>query len=122
MFLSVFARAAVFTMPFPIAARKFISAVSITSTPYHKRAHAAGSILCSDVYVLTILPPVSLTPHAVACLDAIVLWDWALGLPREWRFVRRRAVAQRRWTELQAHIQIWKTQWTPVKVAYLFCR
>ncbi|KIP10082.1 hypothetical protein PHLGIDRAFT_272630 [Phlebiopsis gigantea 11061_1 CR5-6] len=34
---------------------------------------------------------------------AIVLWDWALGLPREWRF-------------------IWKTSWTPVKIAYLFCR
>ncbi|KAI0078865.1 hypothetical protein K474DRAFT_1659786 [Panus rudis PR-1116 ss-1] len=34
---------------------------------------------------------------------AVVLWDWALGLPREWRF-------------------IWKTSWTPVKMAYLFCR
>ncbi|GJE87697.1 hypothetical protein PsYK624_037800 [Phanerochaete sordida] len=35
--------------------------------------------------------------------DAVVVWDWALSLPREWRF-------------------IWKTQWTPVKIAYLFCR
>ncbi|CAL1694094.1 unnamed protein product [Somion occarium] len=34
---------------------------------------------------------------------AVVVWDWALGLPREWRF-------------------IWKTRWTPVKIAYLFCR
>ncbi|KAJ8593213.1 hypothetical protein M405DRAFT_786229 [Rhizopogon salebrosus TDB-379] len=34
---------------------------------------------------------------------AVVVWDWAISLPREWRF-------------------IWKTGWTPVKVAYLFCR
>ncbi|OBZ68376.1 hypothetical protein A0H81_11628 [Grifola frondosa] len=34
---------------------------------------------------------------------AVVVWDWAFGLPREWRF-------------------IWKTDWTPVKIAYLFCR
>ncbi|RPD65011.1 hypothetical protein L227DRAFT_607613 [Lentinus tigrinus ALCF2SS1-6] len=34
---------------------------------------------------------------------AIVVWDWFFGLQREWRF-------------------IWKTNWTPVKVAYLFCR
>lgn len=34
---------------------------------------------------------------------AVVLWDWVISLPREWRF-------------------IWKTNWTPVKVAYLFCR
>ncbi|KAF8215851.1 hypothetical protein K438DRAFT_1914743 [Mycena galopus ATCC 62051] len=35
--------------------------------------------------------------------DAVVIWDWLLSLTREWRFV-------------------WKTHWTPVKVAYLFCR
>ncbi|KII93599.1 hypothetical protein PLICRDRAFT_131547 [Plicaturopsis crispa FD-325 SS-3] len=34
---------------------------------------------------------------------AVVLWDWVISLPREWRF-------------------IWKTHWTPVKMAYLFCR
>ncbi|KAJ7610802.1 hypothetical protein FB45DRAFT_941665 [Roridomyces roridus] len=34
---------------------------------------------------------------------AVVIWDWLISLPREWRFV-------------------WKTHWTPVKVAYLFCR
>ncbi|KAK0505698.1 hypothetical protein EDD18DRAFT_2508 [Armillaria luteobubalina] len=34
---------------------------------------------------------------------AVVLWDWLISLPREWRFV-------------------WKTHWTPVKIAYLFCR
>ncbi|KAG2756463.1 hypothetical protein P692DRAFT_20791363 [Suillus brevipes Sb2] len=34
---------------------------------------------------------------------AVVVWDWAISLPREWRF-------------------IWKTHWTPVKTAYLFCR
>ncbi|KAL0951588.1 hypothetical protein HGRIS_008269 [Hohenbuehelia grisea] len=34
---------------------------------------------------------------------AVVLWDWVTTLPREWRFV-------------------WRTHWTPVKVAYLFCR
>lgn len=34
---------------------------------------------------------------------AVVIWDWAISLPREWRF-------------------IWKTHWTPVKTAYLFCR
>ncbi|KAJ3558974.1 hypothetical protein NM688_g620 [Phlebia brevispora] len=34
---------------------------------------------------------------------AVSVWDWGLCLPREWRF-------------------IWKTRWTPVKIAYLFCR
>ncbi|KAJ7897203.1 hypothetical protein B0H14DRAFT_2494963 [Mycena olivaceomarginata] len=34
---------------------------------------------------------------------AVVIWDWLISLPREWRFV-------------------WKTHWTPVKMAYLFCR
>ncbi|KAF9245825.1 hypothetical protein BU15DRAFT_40889 [Melanogaster broomeanus] len=34
---------------------------------------------------------------------AVVVWDWIISLPREWRF-------------------IWKTSWTPVKLAYLFCR
>ncbi|KAJ7170206.1 hypothetical protein C8R46DRAFT_1350082 [Mycena filopes] len=34
---------------------------------------------------------------------AVVIWDWLISLPREWRFV-------------------WKTHWTPVKIAYLFCR
>ncbi|KAJ7293003.1 hypothetical protein C8J57DRAFT_1267847 [Mycena rebaudengoi] len=34
---------------------------------------------------------------------AVVIWDWVISLPREWRFV-------------------WKTHWTPVKIAYLFCR
>ncbi|TFK30935.1 hypothetical protein FA15DRAFT_580312, partial [Coprinopsis marcescibilis] len=36
-------------------------------------------------------------------LDAVVLWDWIISLPREYRFV-------------------WRTRWTPVKLAYLFCR
>ncbi|PFH52225.1 hypothetical protein AMATHDRAFT_57149 [Amanita thiersii Skay4041] len=34
---------------------------------------------------------------------AVVIWDWIISLPREYRF-------------------IWKTHWTPVKIAYLFCR
>ncbi|KAL0581040.1 hypothetical protein V5O48_000933 [Marasmius crinis-equi] len=34
---------------------------------------------------------------------AVVIWDWLVSLTREWRY-------------------IWKTHWTPVKVAYLFCR
>ncbi|OAX32857.1 hypothetical protein K503DRAFT_701389 [Rhizopogon vinicolor AM-OR11-026] len=34
---------------------------------------------------------------------AVVVWDWVISLPREWHF-------------------IWKTNWTPVKIAYLFCR
>ncbi|KAG1904735.1 uncharacterized protein F5891DRAFT_1012571 [Suillus fuscotomentosus] len=34
---------------------------------------------------------------------AVIVWDWAVSLPREWTF-------------------IWKTHWTPVKTAYLFCR
>ncbi|KAH7916463.1 hypothetical protein BJ138DRAFT_1108826 [Hygrophoropsis aurantiaca] len=37
------------------------------------------------------------------CMYAVVLWDWVISLPREWRF-------------------IWRTHWTPVKIAYLFCR
>ncbi|KAF8482046.1 hypothetical protein DFH94DRAFT_734697 [Russula ochroleuca] len=36
-------------------------------------------------------------------IDTVVLWDWIISLPREWQY-------------------IWKTSWTPVKVAYLFCR
>ncbi|KAF8899020.1 hypothetical protein BD779DRAFT_53747 [Infundibulicybe gibba] len=35
--------------------------------------------------------------------NAVVIWDWIISLPREWRFV-------------------WRTHWTPVKMAYLFCR
>ncbi|KAF8910175.1 hypothetical protein CPB84DRAFT_1672890 [Gymnopilus junonius] len=35
--------------------------------------------------------------------DAVVLWDWIISLPREYNFV-------------------WRTHWTPVKMAYLFCR
>ncbi|KJA28378.1 hypothetical protein HYPSUDRAFT_697811 [Hypholoma sublateritium FD-334 SS-4] len=34
---------------------------------------------------------------------AVVLWDWIISLPREYRFV-------------------WRTRWTAVKIAYLFCR
>lgn len=34
---------------------------------------------------------------------AVVLWDWIISLHREYRFV-------------------WRTHWTPVKIAYLFCR
>ncbi|GLB35860.1 putative expressed protein [Lyophyllum shimeji] len=34
---------------------------------------------------------------------AVVIWDWIISLPREYRFV-------------------WRTHWTPVKIAYLFCR
>ncbi|KAI0036597.1 hypothetical protein K488DRAFT_29210, partial [Vararia minispora EC-137] len=34
---------------------------------------------------------------------AVVLWDWITSLSREWKFV-------------------WRTRWSPVKVAYLFCR
>lgn len=37
------------------------------------------------------------------CMYSVVVWDWLISLPREWRF-------------------IWKTRWTPVKIAYLFCR
>ncbi|KAG2022913.1 hypothetical protein CC2G_000629 [Coprinopsis cinerea AmutBmut pab1-1] len=36
-------------------------------------------------------------------VHAVVLWDWIISLPREYRFV-------------------WRTRWTPVKLAYLFCR
>ncbi|EPT01589.1 hypothetical protein FOMPIDRAFT_1029811 [Fomitopsis schrenkii] len=35
--------------------------------------------------------------------DSVTCWDWILSFPKEWRYV-------------------WKTSWTPVKVAYLFCR
>ncbi|TDL21002.1 hypothetical protein BD410DRAFT_750322 [Rickenella mellea] len=34
---------------------------------------------------------------------AVVIWDWIVCLPSEWRFV-------------------WKTSWTAVKLSYLFCR
>ncbi|KAK7063944.1 hypothetical protein R3P38DRAFT_2821379 [Favolaschia claudopus] len=35
--------------------------------------------------------------------DAVVIWDWLISIPREIKFV-------------------WRTHWTPVKAAYLFCR
>ncbi|KAI0068075.1 hypothetical protein BV25DRAFT_514286 [Artomyces pyxidatus] len=34
---------------------------------------------------------------------AVVIWDWVISLSREYHY-------------------IWKTHWTPVKIAYLFCR
>ncbi|KAI0278171.1 hypothetical protein BGY98DRAFT_975692 [Russula aff. rugulosa BPL654] len=43
------------------------------------------------------------TLKCVCSIDTVVLWDWIISLPREWQY-------------------IWKTSWTPVKVAYLFCR
>jgi hypothetical protein len=54
-------------------------------------------------------------------IDTVVLWDWIISLPREWKYVS---------TQIPTHLyssyddisQIWKTSWTPVKVAYLFCR
>ncbi|KAI0937193.1 hypothetical protein AcV5_005150 [Taiwanofungus camphoratus] len=44
-----------------------------------------------------------MTAYQSPAMYAIVVWDWVLALPREVRF-------------------IWKTSWTPVKMAYLFCR
>ncbi|KAI0756567.1 hypothetical protein C8Q80DRAFT_1264608 [Daedaleopsis nitida] len=46
---------------------------------------------------------VDASPSVFPAMYAIAIWDWFFGLQREWRF-------------------IWKTSWTPVKVAYLFCR
>ena len=54
-------------------------------------------------------------------LDAVVVWDWLISLPREYRFVSTRAIVCLTLHEV-LHAQIWKTHWTPVKVAYLFCR
>ncbi|RDB29202.1 hypothetical protein Hypma_015835 [Hypsizygus marmoreus] len=50
-------------------------------------------------------PPALLLLSDVCSLDidAVVIWDWIISLPREYRFV-------------------WRTHWTPVKIAYLFCR
>ncbi|KAI0715111.1 hypothetical protein C8Q76DRAFT_795904 [Earliella scabrosa] len=61
-----------------------------------------GSTLRSASRHLTLPPFLSTQVHFCA-MYAIVVWDWFFGLQREWRF-------------------IWKTSWTPVKVAYLFCR
>jgi hypothetical protein len=59
-----------------------------------------------------------------ACLiDTVVLWDWIISLPREWQYVCTRSL--RAMLQASSHddvLQIWKTPWTPVKAAYLFCR
>ena len=52
-------------------------------------------------------------------LDAVVLWDWIISLPREYRFVRGLWLLHH---ILSFFAQIWSTHWTPVKLAYLFCR
>ncbi|KLO07103.1 hypothetical protein SCHPADRAFT_665082 [Schizopora paradoxa] len=44
-----------------------------------------------------------MTPVSTTWIDAVVLWDWIVCLPREYRF-------------------IWKSNWTAAKYAYLFCR
>ena len=52
--------------------------------------------------------------------DAVVLWDWAISLPREWRFVSFGQLVNISRSPIVE--QVWRTHWTPVKVAYLFCR
>lgn len=52
-------------------------------------------------------------------IDTVVLWDWIISLPREWQYVRAPSLTQLAHSDV---LQIWKTPWTPVKVAYLFCR
>ncbi|KAJ7754952.1 hypothetical protein DFH07DRAFT_822267 [Mycena maculata] len=46
---------------------------------------------------------ISVTQVYFCAMYAVVIWDWLISLPREYKFV-------------------WKTHWTPVKMAYLFCR
>jgi hypothetical protein len=56
-----------------------------------------------------------------ALIDTVVLWDWIISLPREWQYVN--PFPPTHLCNSQGDIsQIWKTSWTPVKVAYLFCR
>src|SRR5712675_1293188 len=52
-------------------------------------------------------------------IDTVVLWDWIISLPREWRYV---GVSPPHQVSSYGISQIWKTSWTPVKIAYLFCR
>ncbi|KAH8110611.1 hypothetical protein DFH11DRAFT_755414 [Phellopilus nigrolimitatus] len=37
------------------------------------------------------------------CMYSVVVWDWIVSLPREYKF-------------------IWKSSWTAAKISYLFCR
>ncbi|KIY51322.1 hypothetical protein FISHEDRAFT_70962 [Fistulina hepatica ATCC 64428] len=46
---------------------------------------------------------IGVTQTYFCAMYSVVVWDWIISLNREYRF-------------------IWKTRWTPVKVAYLFCR
>jgi hypothetical protein len=58
---------------------------------------------------------------ACSILDTVVLWDWIISLPREWQYVK--PFPPTHLCNSHGDIsQIWKTSWTPVKVAYLFCR
>ena len=57
-----------------------------------------------------------------ACsIDTVVLWDWIISLPREWQYVNPFPPTHM-CNSYDDTLQIWKTSWTPVKVAYLFCR
>ena len=54
-------------------------------------------------------------------IDTVVLWDWIISLPREWQYVNPFPPTHLYNSHCNIS-QIWKTSWTPVKVAYLFCR
>ncbi|KAH0591066.1 hypothetical protein H2248_001172 [Termitomyces sp. 'cryptogamus'] len=60
-------------------------------------------IFVTQVYFCDPLPSSNHSPEDIVAMYAVVIWDWIISLPREYRFV-------------------WRTHWTPVKIAYLFCR
>ncbi|KAJ7492307.1 hypothetical protein FB451DRAFT_1551694 [Mycena latifolia] len=68
-------------------------------------ATADHFIYITQVYFCAMCKSISASASVLteSLSDAVVIWDWIISLPREWRFV-------------------WKTHWTPVKMAYLFCR
>jgi Family of unknown function (DUF6533) len=80
--------------------------------------------MCQNIAMCTSIPCLWKTRsvHSFLSLtDAVVIWDWVTSLPREWRFVNSKVLTSGAFSD-RRRSQIWKTHWTPVKMAYLFCR
>lgn len=88
------------------------------------RIHSSDlSKQCVSTFVLSIESLVTVTLMCACSIDTVVLWDWIISLPREWKYVSPFSPTSTHLCNSRSDIsQIWKTSWTPVKVAYLFCR
>lgn len=85
----------------------------------HHLIHPDLSKQCVSTFILS--KESRKTLMCAGSIDTVVLWDWIISLPREWQYVSAHSHTHlcNSYDDLS---QIWKTSWTPVKVAYLFCR